>query len=66
MNSNDLILMIFPVLLLLIIFFKADFSALSRKGAKEIALLPDDQFPAQSKMIRAGVCVAIILHHLTQ
>ncbi len=66
MDTNNILLMLFPVALLFLIFFKADFSMVSNRKGKETALLPEGEFLTQSKYIRAATCVAIILHHLVQ
>ncbi len=64
-SLNSLILLIFPIALLVLTFYRADFSRLlSHKKAGSAREGSD--FLTQSRMIRASVCTFIILHHLVQ
>ena len=56
---KDLLLFIYPVLLFLLIFRKARFP---ERGGGNTGFLCLEQ----TKMIQAGACVGIVLHHMTQ
>ena len=56
---TDLLLLIYPALLFLLVFWKA---RLPEKGGGNAGFLCLEQ----TKMIQAGACVGIILHHMTQ
>ena len=58
--------MIYPVLLIILTFWGADFSGLIRPSKCDNAFAAHEDFFAQSKMIKAAACLFIILHHLTQ
>ena len=62
---NSLILLIFPIALLVMTFYKADFSRLL-KGPGAGAPKEGSDFRTQSRMIRASISTFIILHHLVQ
>ena len=56
---KDLLLLIYPVLMFLLVFWKA---RLPEKGGENAGFLCLEQ----TKMIQAGACVGIIIHHMTQ
>ena len=56
---NDLLLLIYPALLLLLVFWKA---RIPGRGSGNDGFLCIEQ----TRMIQAGACLGVILHHLTQ
>ena len=56
---KDLLLLIYPALVFLLVFWKA---RLPEKGGENAGFLCLEQ----TKMIQAGACVGIIIHHMTQ
>ena len=58
--------MIYPVLIIILLFWGADFTGLIRPSKCDNSFAAHDDFFAQSKMIKAAACLFIILHHLTQ
>ncbi len=62
---DSLILLIFPIALLAVTFYKAEFSRLCI-GQESEPTRDGRDFLTQSRMIRASACIFIILHHLVQ
>ena len=62
----NILFMIYPVLLMILIFLNADFSGLIRPKKCAAPFAAHDDFFVQSKRIKAAACLLIILHHLVQ
>ena len=58
--------MLYPVVLIILLFWGADFSGLVRPSKCNNSFAAHDDFFVQSKIIKAGACLFIILHHLVQ
>ncbi|MBE5827450.1 MAG: acyltransferase [Butyrivibrio sp.] len=62
----NMLFLIYPVVLTILIFFGASFTGLVKPHKCPDPYAAHDDFFVQSKMIRAGACLFIILHHLVQ